>query len=68
MASASSALNSSSVPRILAASMQCGNRSFIAGMCERFEGEKGIPGFFDEGVIVGRCTECSRKRAFVFTD
>ena len=47
---------------------ECGNRSFIAGMCERFEGEKGIPGFFDEGVIVGRCTECSRKRAFVFTD
>jgi hypothetical protein len=37
-------------------------------MCERFEGEEGIPGFFDEGVIVGRCTECSRKRAFVFTD
>jgi hypothetical protein len=47
---------------------ECGNRSFVAGMCERFEGEEGIPGFFDEGVIVGRCTECSRKRAFVFTD
>lgn len=46
----------------------CGNRSFTVGMCERFEGEKGIPGFFDEGVIVGKCAICGRKRTFVFTD
>lgn len=46
----------------------CGNRSFITGQCERFEGEQGIPGFFDEGVIVGRCTLCNRNKAFVFTD
>jgi hypothetical protein len=47
---------------------ECGSRSFIIGMCERFEGENGIPGFFDEGVIVGKCTECRRKRTFVYTD
>jgi len=47
---------------------ECGNRSFISGMCERFEGEEGIPGFFDEGVIVGKCTICNRKRTFVFID
>ncbi len=47
---------------------ECGNRRFVAGMCERFEGEQGIPGFFDEGVVVGRCSTCQRNKAFVFTD
>jgi hypothetical protein len=47
---------------------ECGSRIFITGQCERFEGNKGIPGFFDEGVIVGRCTLCNRNRVFVFTD
>jgi hypothetical protein len=37
-------------------------------MCERIEGEEGIPGFFDEGVIVGKCILCNRNMAFVFTD
>ena len=46
----------------------CGSRTFIAGQCERIEGEQGIPGFFDEGVIVGKCTLCNRNRTFVFTD
>lgn len=46
----------------------CGNRSFIVGQCERYEGEQGIPGFFDEGVIAGRCRECGRNRTMVFTD
>lgn len=46
----------------------CGNRDFIAGQCERYEGEQGILGFFDEGVIVGKCTKCNRNKAFVFTD
>lgn len=46
----------------------CGNRVFTAGQYERYEGEEGIPGFFDEGVIVGKCTECNRNRAFVYTD
>lgn len=46
----------------------CGGRDFIAGMCERTEGEQGIPGFFDEGVVVGKCTLCNRNRVFVYTD
>jgi hypothetical protein len=47
---------------------ECGSRIFVTGQCERIEGEQGIPGFFDEGVIVGRCTLCNRNKAFVFTD
>lgn len=46
----------------------CGKQSFIVGQCERFEGENGIPGFFDEGVIVGKCDGCNRKKALAFTD
>ena len=46
----------------------CGNRSFITGQCERIEGEQGIPGFFDEGVIVGKCCSCNRNKSFVFID
>jgi hypothetical protein len=47
---------------------ECGERDFMLGMCERIEGEQGIPGFFDEGVIVGKCNRCNRNRAFVYTD
>jgi hypothetical protein len=47
---------------------ECGGRSFIVGLCERIEGEQGIPGFFDEGVIVGKCTLCNRNKAFLYTD
>jgi hypothetical protein len=25
-------------------------------------------GFFDEGVVVGHCSQCGRNRAFVHTD
>lgn len=47
---------------------ECGSRSFTVGLCERIEGEKGIPGFFDEGVIVGKCSECNLNRVIVYTD
>lgn len=47
---------------------KCGNAYFIVGECERIERDEGILGFFDEGVVVGQCSECGRKRAFVFTD
>jgi hypothetical protein len=47
---------------------ECGNRTFSVAMCERYEGERGIPGFFDEGVIVGKCEDCGRKSTIVFTD
>ncbi len=46
----------------------CGNAYFIVAECERFEREEGIAGFFDEGVVVGKCSQCGRKRAFVHTD
>ena len=47
---------------------ECGGRDFVVGLCERIEGEQGIPGFFDEGVMVGKCIRCQRNRAFVYTD
>jgi DNA-directed RNA polymerase subunit RPC12/RpoP len=47
---------------------ECGSRIFVAGQCERIEGEQGIPGFFDEGVVVGKCINCKRNQVFVFTD
>ena len=46
----------------------CGNRIFLTGQGERVEGEKGIPGFFDEGVIAGRCLSCHRNRVIVYFD
>lgn len=46
----------------------CGHRLFICGMCERFEGDQGFTGFFDEGVIVGQCSDCRLDRLFVRTD
>ncbi len=47
---------------------QCGNGHFLVGECERIEGGEGLPGFFDEGVVVGKCSRCGRNRAFVYTD
>jgi len=47
---------------------KCGSALFLVGECERIEGEEGMMGFFDEGVIVGKCVECGQKQAFVYTD
>jgi len=47
---------------------ECGSRQFYVGECERIEGEEGLPGFFDEGVVVGQCASCGRKKAFVYVD
>ena len=47
---------------------KCGNAYFLVGECERIEREEGMLGFFDEGVVVGKCSQCGRKRAFVYTD
>ena len=47
---------------------ECGNVYFVAGECERIEGDEGVLGFFDEGVVVGKCSRCGRNRAFVYTD
>ena len=46
----------------------CGSESFFAGNCERIEGDRGLKGFFDEGVIVGQCSRCGKNHAFVYTD
>jgi hypothetical protein len=27
-----------------------------------------LSGFFDEGVVVGKCSECGRNRVIVYTD
>lgn len=47
---------------------ECGNRVFSVGLCERTEGENGIPGFFDEGVVAGQCSECHLNKAIVYID
>jgi hypothetical protein len=47
---------------------RCGNGAFIVAEMERIEGSEGIPGFFDEGVVVGSCSGCGRNSAFVYTD
>jgi hypothetical protein len=46
----------------------CGEARFFVAKLERIEGSEGLPGFFDEGVIVGECSRCGRRRAFVYTD
>jgi len=46
----------------------CGSTKFSTAMCERYEGEDGIPGFFDEGVIVGKCADCLRNVVVALTD
>jgi len=47
---------------------KCGNPWFIVCECERIERDEGLPGFFDEGVVVGKCSECGKNRTFVYTD
>jgi hypothetical protein len=46
----------------------CGNASFLTGECERIERDEGLLGFFDEGVVVGKCSRCGRNRTLVHTD
>ena len=36
--------------------------------CFWLEREEGMMGFFDEGVVVGKCVECGQEQAFVYTD
>ena len=47
---------------------ECGSVHFLVGECERIEGEEGMLGFFDEGVVVGQCLTCGCTRAFVYID
>lgn len=47
---------------------RCGGTDFYVGECERIEGGEGLAGFFDEGVVVGLCSQCGRNRVLVETD
>lgn len=47
---------------------KCGSVLFLVAECERIEREDGLLGFFDEGVVVGKCAKCGRNQAFVYTD
>jgi hypothetical protein len=47
---------------------KCGHKGFLVAKCERIEGDEGMMGFFDEGVIVGQCSACGKIRAFVYID
>jgi hypothetical protein len=47
---------------------KCGGVHFLVGECERIERDDGLLGFFDEGVVVGKCVECGTNRALVYTD
>lgn len=47
---------------------ECGEKAFFVLLCERIEVWDGVPSFFDEGVVAGKCAHCGRLRAFVFTD
>jgi hypothetical protein len=46
----------------------CGSNAFILCMCERYEGPSGLAGFFDEGVLVGKCETCGTFKTFLYTD
>ena len=46
----------------------CGATDFYVGECERIEGDEGVMGFFDEGVVAGLCSRCERTRVLVETD
>ncbi|MFW9958222.1 MAG: hypothetical protein ACFFCT_09125 [Candidatus Odinarchaeota archaeon] len=46
----------------------CGSDAFILCMCERYEGPSGLTGFFDEGVLVGKCETCGTFNTFLCTD
>lgn len=56
------------VLRVERPTCDCGNRTFLSGVMERIEGDEGLPGFFDEGVIVAQCVACGRLTALVYTD
>jgi len=47
---------------------KCGNDAFYVLECERYEGENGLKGFFDEGIVVGKCSECNTLMVIVQTD
>ena len=49
-------------------SCHCGHDQFWLTICERTEGDEGLPGFFDEGVVAGCCAECGGRQIVVAFD
>jgi len=47
---------------------RCGHRHYWVGECERIEGDEGLSGFVDEGVVVALCDHCGRPRVLARTD
>ncbi|MGD2145998.1 MAG: hypothetical protein PVH41_04835 [Anaerolineae bacterium] len=46
----------------------CGHQHFWVAMVERIEGGQGLSGFFDEGVIVAKCSRCRQFALLASTD
>jgi hypothetical protein len=46
----------------------CGHAAFVVAELERIERDDGMMGFFDEGVVVGKCAHCGQNRALAHTD
>ena len=46
----------------------CKLDQFYVAMDERYEGDEGVMGFFDEGVVVGQSANCGQLHTFVYTD
>jgi hypothetical protein len=46
----------------------CGHAAFVVAEMERIERDDGMMGFFDEGVVVGKCARCGQNRNLVQTD
>ena len=46
----------------------CGGKQFVVAEMERIEREDGMMGFFDEGVVVGKCSECGKNKVLIRTD
>ena len=47
---------------------ECGAGYFWLMIGDRIEGDDGLPGFFDEGVVAARCARCARQQIVVYYD
>lgn len=46
----------------------CGRGAMDVAVAERIEGDEGLPGFFDEGVVVAHCAGCDASWLVVAYD
>ncbi|MEX2705481.1 MAG: hypothetical protein Q6352_009500 [Candidatus Freyrarchaeum guaymaensis] len=47
---------------------KCDNHTFYVASCDRIEVWEGKPCFFDEGVVVGKCSRCGLLLTIAMTD